>query len=181
MNKELKQEFIDSIMDTTFKKSERMRKYFEKEITNVVKLSAGLMAFDKPNIKTSFCYSYDEVMDCHAGTDTYRQAQKACNVQEQTFIEDNLEDLNRQLKHLQEEKIYFIKNYNRNDLAIKFVTESYKDKFPSEIIAEATEEDVKILIDAVNEEIKAFAKRLNTYLKKYGTSKLRTWTYSIND
>lgn len=181
MNKELKNEYIENIMETTFKNSGSMKKYFEKDISNVVKLSAGLMAFHKPHIKTSFCYSYDEVMDCHSGTNTYQEALKACNVQERTFINDNLQELNRQLNALKNEKIYFIKNYNRNDLAIKFVTESYKDRFPSEIIAEATDEDVKTLIDAVNEEIKAFTKRLNIYLKKYGTSKLRTWTYSIND
>ena len=158
-----------------------MRKYFEKDITNVVKLSAGLMAFHKPSIKTHFCYSYDEVMDCHGGTNTYQEALKACNVQERTFINDNMQELNRKLKTLQEEKIYFIKNYYRNDLAVKFVSQDYADTFPSEIFAEATKKDVEILIEAVKEEIEKFSKRLNTYLKKYGTSKLRTWTYSIND
>lgn len=181
MNKELKNEYIKSLLETTFNNSETMRKHFEKSISNVVKLSAGLLAFDKPYIKTSFCYSYDEIMDCHAGTDTYQQAIKNCDVKAITFFNDNMEDLNRKLKTLQEEKIYFIRNYNRNDLAIKFVTESYKDRFPSEIIAEATDEDVEILIEAVKEEINKFMKRLQTYYKKYGLSKLRTWTYSIND
>ena len=181
MNKELKNKYIKSLLETTFKNSETMGKHFEKNISNVVKLSAGLMAFNKPSIKTSFCYSYDEVMDCHAGTDTYRQAQKACDVKAITFFNDNLEDLNRQLKNLQDEKIYYIKNYYNNELAIKFVTERYAERFPAEIISEATEEDVKILIEAVKEEIEKFTKRLNTYYKRYGLTKLRTWTYSIND
>ena len=181
MNKELKQEFIDSIMETNFKNSEKMKKYFEKDITNVVKLSAGLMAFHKPSIKTHFCYSYDEVMDCHGGTDTYRQAIRNCDVKAITFFNDNMEDLNRQLKTLQEEKIYFIKNYNRNDLAIKFVSQRYVDRFPTEIIGEATDKDVEILIEAVKEEIDKFMKRLQTYYKRFGLTKLKTWTYSIND
>lgn len=182
MNKELKNEYIENIMETTFKHQKSMKSYFEKEISNVVKLSAGLLAFRKPRVKTHFCYSYDEVMDCHGGTNTYETAcYNARNVQEETFIKDNMEDLNRQLRMLQQEKIYYIKRYYRNDLTINFVSQGYADTFPSEIIAEATDEDVKILIEAVKEEIEKFSKRLRTYLKKYGTSKLRTWTYSIND
>ncbi|MBR5304875.1 MAG: hypothetical protein IKU37_08645 [Candidatus Gastranaerophilales bacterium] len=181
MNKELKNQYIENILQTTFKNSEKMKKYFESDITNVVQLSAGMMAFHKPHIKTSFCYSYDEVMDCHAGTDTYKQALKKCDVQAITFINDNLFDLNRQLKNLKESKIYFIKNYYNNDMAVKFVNQEYADRFPTDIYSEATDEDVEILIEAVKEEIVKFTKRLNTYLKKYGTSKLKTWTYSIND
>ena len=35
--------------------------------------------------------------------------------------------------------------------------------------------------NASDEEVKkAFIKRLNTYLKKYGLSKLHTWTYLVD-
>lgn len=169
-------------METTFNNSERMRKYFEKEITNVVKVTMGLVAFYKPSIKRHFCFSYDEVMDCHCGTNTYQEAVDSCrNMQVTTFINENLEELNRKLEMLQEEKIYFIKGYNRNNLSIKFVSEGYKERFPFDIIGEATEEDVEVLKVAVQQEIEKFTKRLQTYLKRYGLSKLRTWTYSIND
>lgn len=181
MSKELKNKYIKSLLETTFKNSETMAKHFETSISDVVKLSAGLLAFNKPHIKKHFCYSYDEVMDCHSGTNTYQQAIKNCDVKAITFFNDNLEDLNRQLKSLKEEKIYFIRNYYNNDLAIKFVSERYANSFPTEIIGQATDEDIEILINTVKEEINKFTKRLQTYYKKYGLTKLRTWTYSIND
>jgi hypothetical protein len=40
-----------------------------------------------------------------------------------------------------------------------------------------TEEDVQKIKVALEEEKEKFKKRLVTYLKKYGTSKLKVWTY----
>ena len=41
----------------------------------------------------------------------------------------------------------------------------------------ATAEELQSILTAYEIEIKAFEKRLQTYLKRYGLSKLHTWTY----
>ena len=48
------------------------------------------------------------------------------------------------------------------------------------IIREATKEDLLLIIEVYKQQIENFKKRLNTYLKRYGLSKLRTWTYLVD-
>ena len=52
-----------------------------------------------------------------------------------------------------------------------------KDK----VVYRLNEEDKKNLIKIIDEEIEKFTKRLNSYLKRYGTECVRSWTYSMND
>ena len=40
-----------------------------------------------------------------------------------------------------------------------------------------TTEEIDIVIEAYKKARAAFEKRLNTYLKRYGMSKVETWTY----
>ena len=48
------------------------------------------------------------------------------------------------------------------------------------IIKEANKEDLFLIIEVYKQQIENFKKRLNTYLKRYGLSKLTTWTYLID-
>ena len=48
------------------------------------------------------------------------------------------------------------------------------------IIREATKEDLILIIEVYKQQIENFKKRLNTYLKRYGLSKLTTWTYLVD-
>ena len=44
-------------------------------------------------------------------------------------------------------------------------------------VKKLSSEDIQAIIDGLEEVSKKFAKRLNTYLKKYGLEKLNVWTY----
>ena len=44
-------------------------------------------------------------------------------------------------------------------------------------VKKLSSEDIQVIIDGLEEVSKKFAKRLNTYLKKYGLEKLNVWTY----
>ena len=48
------------------------------------------------------------------------------------------------------------------------------------VIREATKEDLLLIIEVYKQQIQNFKKRLNTYLKRYGLSKLTTWTYLVD-
>ena len=41
----------------------------------------------------------------------------------------------------------------------------------------ATKEEIELILEAVKEAAEAHEKKVNTYLKKYGTSKVHSWTY----
>ena len=41
-------------------------------------------------------------------------------------------------------------------------------------------EDIQLIIDGLEIVLKNFEKRLDTYLKKYGLSKIQTWTYLVD-
>lgn len=42
------------------------------------------------------------------------------------------------------------------------------------------EEDKHLIIEGLELEKASFIKRLNTYLKRYGLSKVRTWSYLVD-
>ena len=45
---------------------------------------------------------------------------------------------------------------------------------------EATIEDIKLILETLEAEKAKFLKRLNTYLKRYGLSKIHSWTYLVD-
>ena len=175
---ELKQKYINEVISTVFK--ENMRKYFNNTISQIVELKNGsLVCFDKPKIETRFCFGYNEL-----DHEDYENTQNACsNFTESGFLNENLKELYHNLKLLKNENIYIIRQYpSYNTLCKDWINEKTLNDYYSNVESiKLDEDDIKILIEAQKEEIEKFKKRLNVYLKKYGTSKLRTWTYSVND
>lgn len=178
MTKELKQEFIDEVVEKVFNQSESMRKYFNSSVSAVVKTQDGfLIGFDKPTIEKRFCFSYDEHVP-----GSYEDASKtARDVNKNYFMQENLKSLERALKNLETENIYLIINYRQFGKITTWVTEDYKQRFETTKYFEISEADKQQLIETQKQEIEKFKKRLETYFKKYGVSKLRTWTYSVWD
>ena len=57
--------------------------------------------------------------------------------------------------------------------------EEYKEQYKG--ITLASKEDAETIYQAVLNEKNKMEKRLDTYLKRYGLSKLHVWTYDRND
>lgn len=174
----LKDEFIEEVISKVFKNSNSMRKYFISSVSDVFKSEDGfLIEFEKPRIETSFCFSYDEHID-----GSYEDAAKMCNVQKDYFVEYNLKSHKRRLENLMNsDKFYFVKNYEQTEKVVIWVTEEYKLNHPTLTYLDCSDADKIKLIEMQEKEIEKFQKRLETYFKKYGTSKLKTWTYSCWD
>ena len=180
---ELKVEYIKRKYPNV--KENRLVEYV-KDIDSVVELSHGLFAIKKPFIETRFCFSFDEVQDCHCGTDTYGEALKsASNVQEKLFIKENIKrnafDFQENLKKYSFG--YTVANFaDKSILEICYGRSSYALQAAEDGRAwELSESDVQALIKAFEEARERFIKRLKTYWKRYGNTKLKTWTYSAND
>lgn len=167
--------------------------YETKSIGYLVEWDEKIFKIEKPSIQTKFCFGYGMY-----GQSTESDEDEAYNMasiarkQESYFIKSNLENINNEIKILKEilnnmENIDRFanyppimlevnSNYNSNILYYYNVIKTFdRKKDDSSIVT-----DKKLLINLIKgyEEVKkAFTKRLLTYLKKYGLSKIDVWTY----
>lgn len=104
---------------------------------------------------------------------------------EKYFKEQNLKQLTEWLELLNKDELYIRTKYYKSPKNSKikaivhlrdydFYNMSEEQKKEYEPIIGKNKE---IIEAAYKREIEVFEKRLNTYLKKYGTSKLNTWSY----
>lgn len=169
-------------------------KYYEYAL----KFDNNFLCFSKPDIKTRFCFGYGlNGVSSQEDYEGAREREKNMETNKQAFIDANLEDLNKSIKDLQDfidnffdnkntcfssryNKIFICKNSYEHKayLAWSWDYKNIRDK--DMIIREATKEDLLLIIEVYKQQIENFKKRLNTYLKRYGLSKLRTWTYLVD-
>ena len=172
----------------------RMLDYFDKEVSSIVELSDGkLMSFSKRKIETDFCFGY-------GFTNTYDNARDTADFARQSeeyFTEKNLDKYDQEINWLTDAiqfdcqvYAYRVNYYSAKEplnlwrwitlsehqlQEIKHDTERYKDL---QLISIG---DANLIINSIKQERTKMEKRVKTYLKKYGLSKIRTWTYDQND
>lgn len=182
--KAVKSEYINDVIRESF--GESMRKYFEKSIDRVVRLHDGRMvAIEKPSIHKDFCfgesgYDYEDAahMAHHARTS------------ESYFISENMKPLDRAVEQINQMRKdprwspksglhYMSAPGNSKVCYLKWIDNLEIDNWhrPEETDRDVTEEDLDNILAAYAESKKDFRKRLDTYLKRYGLSKVRSWTY----
>lgn len=192
-------ERLTQLLSVTWE-DEHMLDYCLKKIDEVIVLKDNsLITIDKPRIKTHFCFGHGL-----NGVSTREQEESANNLMRyaetnsQYFIRENLEGINQTIKSLQKAleeydersglRIYTRQHYTHGDSDLRSINvtswEHYPENAPyfwgSETPRRLDKEDIQRCINGY-ENVKArFIKRLNTYLKRYGLTKLRTWTYLVD-
>lgn len=158
---------------------EKMVEYCTNKAARLVKLSSGdIFAIDKPNIETRFCFGYS--LNTH-DTEDYDDANRmtaSLQKNERYFKEQNLSKFREEMDILQG-KGRFANNvpfFHSKD-GIARLDFCRRDEAMREDAIPCTEEDKRAIVDAYQIELKAFDKRLNTYLKRYGMKNIRTWSY----
>lgn len=193
--KELKQKFLE--IEAKHWKSESMLKFFEKNFFSAVELKDGsIIEFSKPSINTHFCYSFDEFRP-----DTIDFAHQCCDSVRKNFdvfLSKNLRDINRKIDLLRTkieeenkhwEKIYIFERYYRKEGEGKSLLkdwtnsneEDIKFRFRDNNYRLADLDEIKAIFTAYIELKEYMTKRCKTYWKRFGGSKLHTWTYSMWD
>lgn len=169
-------------------------KYYEY----FLKFNDCFLEFTKPSIQTRFCFGYGQNgIEADGDYDRASEREKNMRTNEQAFIDANLKDLNESVKKLQDfidnffdhkntcfssryNKIFIYKN-SYDHLAYLAWSWDYDNiRSKDDIIKEATKEDLLLIIEVYKQQIENLKKRLNTYLKRYGLSKLTTWTYLVD-
>lgn len=157
-----------------------------KNVARIVELSdGGLVAIDKPAIETRFCFGEDDRGQGGDGPGTMAYAMKQCREVETKagFLRANLGDFDRNAgryapapgrslfsakaswKFADDSPARVVYNLEDGD------SYDYGKRFP------LSEEDCRRLADGFAKVRAAFVKRLETWWKRYGASKITTWTY----
>ena len=169
----------------------KMVDYCSKQAEQVVETEDGwLIEIERKNIKTRFCFGYG-----FCGVSTEDEEDGASNMahhartQVDYFIEENLKEYNERIKNLKEHDAYVSltgKYYSQKpgcklqhymcDYHFGYGTwnENLKD---TNKWKKLSENDKNELIAAFERAKESLIKRLQTYLKKFGLSKLNVWTY----
>lgn len=211
-NNIIKDEYINEANSKVFT-GDRWRDYFIKKISDAMKTNDGLLiAFEKPHIKTHYCFGYgycgvtnSEEMKEASDRERYARENAAYFLRQNTKdIKDNIYFIESYLLykngHYEQARAFYEKytnNYN-DFLRDAFIIKQYPDyktclasiKFIDRgrdyeiqkewIIREATQQEVRAYLFMLKNELEKLNKRLNTYLKRFGLSKLHTWTYLID-
>lgn len=165
-------------------KDEKMMSYLMKNCSNVYETEAGnLIEFEKQDIKKRFCFGHGV-----NGVTTQEDTNSACNMaqhartSEEYFIKENLGWYNELKETLEEEKLFLMPQYSKTSIC-SIKTENYFWHYERErerIVETLSEKDIEGLKAMLEVEKEKFMKRLNTYLKRYGLSKVHSWTYLVD-
>lgn len=177
--------YQEILANEVWKSSPDMVDYCLKEAAHIVELTNGdIIVIEKPRIETRFCFGYS---DSRYDTEDYDRANAMADhakKSQEYFIEENMKDINRTIGEM-EGTIHHWYEYR---LRVKYTGQpegsklkclevcrwgdEYAKKYP-----EISAEDLQRVVEGYKVVKASFEKRLNTYLKRYGMSKVKTWSY----
>ena len=142
---------------------------------NVVVLDGGeIFIINKPRIETEFCFG-------ESGYDADEAAKSAERVRtdEDEFVRLNIEETN------QWKRLHWLRTGMVNNRKLKLYKSPWHDGTYyldwggqlNEDAEELTDSDTEKLIEGYEKALENFGKRLRAYLKRYGLSKVHSWTY----
>lgn len=172
------------VLNKVWKGSPKMIDYCLKECSAYVPLSNNnFIILEKPKIKTRFCFGYRlNSQDTEEFDDANDMAHYA-RTQEDYFKEENLKGFDEAIKNLKDKsnKFYLEVKYcneDKNDSLKSYnFFDPYRQHKPIEEYNFISDSDRNAIIKALEEEKQKFTKRLNSYLKRYGLSKVTSWSY----
>ena len=142
---------------------------------SAVKLADGVVLFDHPKIKTEFCFR-DEGPDY----EFYKELGSDENLLRDYFIRENM-DQNGIAEPDENTDMYIVKyagEYRPGRVYVQFCNcPEYLNLRREDTIRIATDTERSLYLAELARVRKAFRKRLDTYLKRYGISKLHIWSY----
>ena len=152
--------------------------YYKKTTLMAIETEDGeLLPFDKEHIKTDFCFG-------ESGYD-YEDAQRSAHVarnSQQYFIDENLAPISERIKDIEnsrDNEVYIGHSGIKGRATYTVTNAMTKFNYPWMLkdMRPATEAEKKAILEALNAVRQDLEKRVKTYLKRYGTSKVHAWTY----
>lgn len=176
----LKAEYLDILARNVWPKSPDMVEFSRKQIARIVRLECGgMVEIEKPRIKKDFCFGYS---DSRYSTDEYDRANAAAHhaeTDQNYFISENMKQITSMIDALKTSGIYSRARYcgTPKDSPIRALEwPRYGAELPDGA-QPITETDRAALIEAWEKVGADFRRRLDSYLKRYGMSKVNAWSY----
>lgn len=165
-------------------KDQKMVDYCVKKTARIVELSDGaLICIEKPTIKTRFCFGYHANGYCTEEISTADAAAAHAAKSQEYFKNKNLESMDAMLKALENSETGIRPRYSGTAEGTKICALVFPE--PWEPLPPGyrrlLSEDREKLREAYRTERGVFAARLDAYLKRYGLSKVETWTYWLEE
>ena len=164
-----------------------------KQITYIVPICGGkyMIELTKPQIITDFYFGYSDMGQGPSYDENNKNMNTVRFMIEDYFKEQNLGDIDRMIKHLQEiisgksslKAHHYVHYYHSPEDTPIHGLNLWDPWHGSGVSTESWEldiNDVKLILEAYKLQREKFEKRLNTYLKKYGTKNLRVSSYWID-
>lgn len=182
--KELKAQYKILLADVW--KDNRMIDYCSKSADVVIKTEKGFfLAIDKKSIKKNFCFGYSLSRDNTESFDSANNMVRFSRESKEYFLNENVKDLKNKIAFYSDKSndLWFQNHYisQKNDLLKKVVSFRFFE-LPKNIddvkeYQKVSDNDRALIVEAYKKELELFTKRLETYLKKYGLSKINSWSY----
>ena len=185
--KELKQRYAEILAADVWHNDQKMVDFCVKEAAYIVELENGdILKIEKPRIEKHFCFGYS---DSRYDTEDYDRANAMAAHAKQSieyFIKENLKDINRMIDELEGNsqrsprwvfriRIPYSGQPENSKLKAMHVFQSWDEQAQKYPVLEG--ENLRRVIEGYKIVRADFEKRLQTYLKRYGLSKVKSWSY----
>lgn len=200
--KRLRAEYRQQMKDEVIWKDDHMLDYCSKTPARIVKLADGsFLAIDKPSIKTDFCYGEDERGQGGDGLGTMAFANRQCAEAKtlEGFMYNNLGEFDKAMVSILGRKaLREIVCLNDGTASkVVFLSARYANSYEpkaSKVVSivtrngwcrtarpdgarDLTADDIRRIRHAYMVVRADYKKRLAAWWKRFGASKIRTWTY----
>jgi uncharacterized protein (DUF1015 family) len=180
------QDIIKAEYAKIWKTDTKMIDYCVKKITGIVQFEdSGYYCFEKPSIETRFCFGYGQngistEEDYENAAEEMRKASE-----KEVFFAENMrvfEALEEMINY--DGIVYSVNRYDNPNVKLRSLTTDYEErkwgKIYGTVMSKITPVDRLMLKKELENQKKKFEKRLETYWKRFGASKLKTWTYLVD-
>lgn len=181
--KALKEEYKELLKDV-WGNDERMIDYCLKKNELLLKTEKGyILEIEKQGIKKDFCFGYR--LSSH-DTEEYDAANRmASHVQSDAdyFFDENMKSFRAWIDEFSDKdnRFFFQNHYHRqaNNImkSVNCVSSFYPEKPDMEFISD---NDRELILAAYKECAERHSKKIATYLKRFGTSKVRSWSFWVD-
>jgi hypothetical protein len=151
--------------------------YYRKHVVGAVKLHDGYWLIKKPSIKNRFCF-HDEGPNYefykHLMEDREKRLAEYFRTENLAEFDNKIERITKGDEYNHDKRVWWNPCYSDGRIELCFYC-SWGT--PDGDYRECTDEDKQLILKGLRYGRSLFEKRLDAYLKRYGTSKLHTWTY----
>ena len=181
---ELRKMYAEILTNEVWPNDPSIVDYCIKKAAYIVELTNGdIVVIEKPSIKKHFCFGYsDSRYDTKDMDRAYNMADHARS-SEDYFLSENLADIDKQIAQLEQQEhssleYYLCANYYSQPEGSKLKKlNAYYWHDAGRKGTKLKGEDLERVIEGYKAVREIFDRRLHSYLRRYGLSKVKAWAY----